>query len=64
MDKFWQLLADSVITQGLITLTLILTTCYLVVFGRAVPAELWAADGLVIGYFFGAKQQQFISRLR
>lgn len=64
MDKFWQLLADSVITQGLITLALVITTCYMVIAARPVPAELWAADGLVIGYFFGAKQQLITSRLR
>lgn len=31
---------------------------YMVFAGRVVPAELWAAWGLVIGFFFGAMGKQ------
>lgn len=64
MERFWELLKESVIIQGLITLALISTTCYLVAAGKPVPSELWAANGLVLGYFFGAKQQAAVIRLK
>jgi len=64
MQEFWKLLRDSVIVQGMITLCFVGTTCYLLGTGRPVASELWAANGVVLGYFFGAKTQQFASRIR
>jgi hypothetical protein len=57
MDKFWELMRESVIVQGLITLTFVLTVCYLWVVGRTIPGELLSVLGLVLGYYFGAKSQ-------
>lgn len=60
MKEFWKLLRDSVIIQGVVTVLFCGTTCYLVVTGQAVPGELWGANGVVLGYFFGAKTQSVI----
>lgn len=60
---FLLLLRESVLTQGLITASLVLTTCYLWATGETVPNELWTADTIVLGFFFGAKVQQTASNL-
>jgi len=56
--KFWELVKESVIIQGTITLAFVATTCYLWATGQPVPSELWTADSIVIGFFFGSKVQQ------
>jgi len=61
VDKFWQLLQESVIVQALITLALVATTCYLVATGREVPESLSTSLMLVLGFYFGSKTQQVIS---
>lgn len=61
-SKFWDLLEQSVILQGTITILLILTTCFLWVTGRPVPGELWTANTFVLAFFFGAKAQQTIHK--
>ena len=55
MRKFWDLLKESVIIQGLITLAVIGTICYLVIAGQEVPSELWSWGALILGFFFGSK---------
>lgn len=62
MAKFWELLEQSVIFQGMITIALILTTCFLWITGREVPGELWTANTFVLAFFFGAKTQQTIHK--
>lgn len=64
MDKFLDLLRESVIVQGTVTLALVGTICYLAVAGREIPEYLVAASGLALGYFFGSKTQQRIERAR
>jgi len=64
MQRFWDLLRESVIVQGVITCAFVGTTCYLWATGQAVPQELWTANTVVIGFFFGAKTQQIASRRR
>jgi len=58
MRKFWDLVKESVIVQGIITLGLVGTTCYLWVTGQPVPDDLWTALSIVLGFFFGSKFQQ------
>lgn len=58
MDKFWALLRESVLVQGLVTLVLVGTTCYMYASGKPVPESLLSLDGLVVGFFFGSKVQQ------
>ena len=60
---FVQLLRESVITQALVTIFALGVTLYLVAAGRAVPSELWAIDGLVVGFYFGGKAQAQAMRL-
>ena len=57
MQKFWQLLEESVIIQGIVTVALIGAMIYLWVSGQDVPSELYAFGGLVLGYYFGSKVQ-------
>jgi len=62
MRQFWKLLKESTLIQGLITLAFVGTACYLWATGQAVPQELWTANGVVLGFFFGAKTQQALHR--
>ena len=62
MPQFWRLLKDSIIVQGLVTLALVGTFCYLVATGRPVPDSLQGLLGLALGFFFGAKVQQALGR--
>lgn len=64
MTRFWDLLKDSTLFQGFITLALVGTTCYLWIMGYEVPQELWTADTIVLGFFFGSKAQQMAVRQR
>lgn len=60
MRKFWELVKESVVIQGILTLILASTACYLWATGQPVPSELWTALSVVLGFFFGAKTQQAI----
>lgn len=62
VDQFWTMLKESTIFQGFITLAFVGTTCYLWATGQPVPQELWTANTIVLGFFFGAKTQQIASR--
>lgn len=62
MYRFWDLVKSSVIIQGTVTLMLVGTTCYLYAVGQPVPPELLGLDGVVLGFFFGAKMQQAMTR--
>lgn len=60
MNRFWGLVKESTIVQGLVTLCFAGTTCYLYAVGRPVPESLLNLSGLTLGFFFGAKVQQSI----
>lgn len=62
MSKFWQLLKESVIIQGVVTVAFVGTACYLYATGQEVPSTLIQLAGVAVGYFFGAKQQQITGR--
>jgi len=57
---FWQLLAESVIVQAVVTLVLVAASCYLAIVGQPIPEELKAATLLALGFYFGTKSQQYI----
>jgi len=59
-DRLLDLLASSVIVQGLVTLCLVGVLCYLALRGQPIPEELKAAALLCLGYYFGSKSQQTI----
>ncbi len=60
--KFLELLADSTIIQGLLTILVVGVWLYLVVTGQAVPDTLYAIVGTVTGFYFGSKSQNQIRR--
>jgi len=55
MDKFWELLEESVILQGIITLVVVGTYAYLLITVQPVPETLTNLLGLIMGFFFGGK---------
>lgn len=52
---FYDLLRESVIVQGLITLTVIGTISYLAITGQPIPDILQSFGGLIVGFYFGSK---------
>jgi len=55
-EKFWELLASSVITSSVLAMGLMGTACSLWVRGMPVPSELYALLYGVVGFFFLAKK--------
>lgn len=62
MKQLWDAIKSSVIVQGLVTLAFVGTSCYLYATGQPVPDTLLQLDGVVVGFFFGAKVQQIAGR--
>jgi hypothetical protein len=58
-----ELMRDSVITQALVTIMALAATLWMAIDGRTVPGELWAIDGLTLGFYFGGKVQSGAARL-
>ena len=58
MNKFWDLLEESVIVSGIIALSCIGAVIYLSVTGQPVPDILVNICMVVVGFFFGGKVQQ------
>ena len=58
MKRFWDLLAESVIIQGLLTLGVLGLIAYLLIVRQEVPNELWAILSLIVGFFFGSKSRR------
>lgn len=55
MDSFWRLFSESVIVQGLITLMVVATNCYLLIQGSIVPDFLQSTTWVILGFWFGSK---------
>ena len=62
MDKFWELFRESVIVQACLALVMLITICYMYAMGREVPDSLMNAFMVVLGFYFGQKVQQAISK--
>lgn len=62
MNKFWNLLRESVITQALVTLVLVITVCFMAATGRAIPQLLEWSLVAVLCFYFGTKSQQLLQR--
>lgn len=62
MKKFWELLQSSVITQSVITISVVGTYLYLIISQSVVPQGLENVVWVVVGFFFGSKYQQAISQ--
>lgn len=57
-EKIIELIANSVITQSLLTLIIWGAILYLYLMKIDVDIELISAGMLILGYWFGTKQQQ------
>ena len=64
MAGFVELLRESVIFQGLITLIVLGTWATMIIQGRPVPQEVYTMAGVVVGFFFGGKYTQSVARAR
>jgi len=64
MEKFWDLVAQSVIVQGLVTLSLVGACIYLAIVGQPIPELITNATMLALGFYFGSKSQQAIAAYR
>ena len=62
MEKFLQLLEDSVILQAVLTLLIWGAAIWMVLAGRTMPDLLQNAALIVLGYYFGAKQSQAVTK--
>ena len=58
VNKFWELLRQSTIGQLALALLWGGLTAYLLVTGQPVPGEVWGINGIIVGFFFGAKLRQ------
>jgi len=57
MATFWRLPEDSVIIQGVATLSLIGAVAFLAVTEKVIPEALFGLTSLAPGYYFGSKGQ-------
>jgi hypothetical protein len=62
LEKFLDLLRESVILQGILTLSVCGVWLFLVASGKTVPDALTNIVGLVIGFYFGGKIQLAINK--
>jgi len=55
MQQFWELFKASVIVQALLALMVTGAIVYALLSGLAIPEQLWAMWGLILGWYFGSK---------
>ena len=55
MTRFYNLLEESTIFQGILVIMIFGLIAYGFIAGREIPKELWAMSGVVVGFFFGGK---------
>jgi len=63
VNKFWDLLRESVIIQGTITLGIIGAVVYLAVTAQPIPEIVEKLSLLIVGYFMGAKPAAQINKV-
>lgn len=61
---FWTLLRESVIMQGLLTLMLAGSLCYMYITGRDVPSDLAQLTFAVVAFWMGSKSQHAVEVAR
>lgn len=59
-DKLIELIRSSAVIQGMITLVVCSTWCYLLTAQIPVPSELTNVVYIVLGFYFGGKFQQAV----
>ena len=62
MDKFWELLKESVIIQAVMACTLLGVISFMYVTCMEVPDVLVAAFSVILGYYFGSKAQVAVNK--
>ena len=64
LQKLVDLLRESSLVQALITLVIIATMCYMYINGMDIPETLTSVMLLIVGYYFGTKQQQAVNKIQ
>ena len=54
MEKFWELVRDGILIQGIIALAAVGAIIYLAVTGQPVPEVLVSIASAIIGYYFAS----------
>lgn len=62
MKKFYELLQSSVITQSVITISVVGAWLYMTVAQVPIPVSMENVVMIVVGFFFGSKYQQAVSQ--
>ena len=58
MERFWELLEESVILQATLTIIMAVLIAVLVLTGREIPDIVSTSFAVVLGFYFGAKTEQ------
>lgn len=64
MKQFWQLMKESVIVQGVLTVMVVGVWLNMLMNGVTIPASLELIVGTVVGFYFGGKAQLAINANR
>ena len=64
LDKFIDLLKQSVVLQAALTVMIWGVMMYLIIIGRPVPDILLSAGNIILGFYFGTKAQLYVQNLR
>lgn len=62
MQKFYELLKESVIVQGIIALVVLCAIVYLYITTGNAPTELVSIFMVILGFYFGGKAQQYLNK--
>ena len=62
MTKFWDLVGQSVIVQGVVTMALVFACIYMAIIGQEIPQLISTSTLVALGYYFGSKSQQYITQ--
>ena len=64
MSKFWEYFGQSLILQGILTVLVMGTICYMYITTGDCPTGLMGIGGVIVGYFFKAKGKTQIVEYR
>jgi hypothetical protein len=64
MTNFWTLLRESVIIQGIITISLLGVCIYLWIVRVEIPPALSSLTTIAVGFFFGSKYSNLMTRTK
>lgn len=56
------MIRESVIVQGIITIIVVMTLCYMVATNQVIPPYFTDIASIIIGFYFGAKIQNLIHK--